>query len=259
MLIDNIVKGQIVHPLRKFGLFIAKKWPLPVKASLTNGDQMWVDLRSSVGRSILVKGQFDYGVWRVIEKWLKPGGVFVDVGANVGYYSMLASSAVGNTGAVHAFEIDPRPLRCLLRNAKTCKNGNIIIYEIAVSDDDAGGYLQAGKDCGHSSLRINGDGKKVATTTLGQWADTCNNLVRIDVIKLDIEGGEERALLGARDLIANYRPKIICEALDSGNDQNQIPGQKRLVKLLQSMNYSVSFAAEVHSPTIVGLPDDLSI
>ena len=259
MLIDTIVKGQIVHPIRKFGLFMAKKWPFPVKTSITNGDQMWVDLRSSVGRSILVKGEFDYGVWRVIEKWLKPGSVFVDIGANVGYYAMLASSAVGASGTVHAFEIDPRPLRCLLRNAKACKNANIHIYEVAVSDDNAGGYLHAGKDCGHSSLMITGDGKKVATTTLDQWADSQNNLAHIDVIKLDIEGGEERALLGARKVIEKYRPTIICEALDSASATNEIPGQERLLKVLQSMNYITSFVADVHSPTIVALAREQSV
>jgi len=149
-ILNKLAKQQIMYPARKFGLMAASHWPYPVLSTLSEGGQMYVDLRSSIGRAILVKGEFDQQVWREIEVSLKPGGVFLDIGANVGYYSMLASNRVGSSGAVHAFEIDPRPLRCLMKNVAVCPNQNINLNEIAVGEYVGSGVLVSAVDCGHS-------------------------------------------------------------------------------------------------------------
>lgn len=211
---------------------------------------MWVDLRSSVGRAILVKGEFDQAVWRAIEQGLHSGSVFLDVGANVGYYSMLASSRVGKYGQIHAFEIDPRPLRCLRKNAEECDSHNITIHERAVGGRVGHGVLVAEPDCGHSSVLQNGHGRKVKVVSLDSWMEDMGALSRIDVLKLDIEGGELAALEGARKLIDRFHPFIVCEALDRDGDES-VPGQAKLLAFFSSINYTTYFADGVHSPTIV--------
>jgi hypothetical protein len=79
---------------------------------------MFVDLRSAVGRGLFATGRFDPQVIDPLRDALKPGGTFLDLGANVGYYSMLALDLIGERGSVHAFEVDERPLRCLRKTIK---------------------------------------------------------------------------------------------------------------------------------------------
>jgi FkbM family methyltransferase len=252
-LIDKYAKSKVIYPLRKAALAIAKHWPFPVRASLVNGDRMWVDLRSSIGRAILVKGQFDQAVWSAIEPRLGPGFVFIDVGANVGYYSMLASLVVGSAGRVHAFEIDPRPLRCLKANARECRSRNITVHETAIGASEGRAFLELGQDCGHSYVKSTGSGVAIPITSLDQWISGQTELNRVDVIKIDIEGGEGPALEGARALMSRFRPVVICEALDNANNPNAA-GQGRLIALLQDIGYRVDFTAGAHSPTIVAEP-----
>lgn len=252
--INSLAKQRVFYPLRKTGLFLSKNWPFPVQAVLSNGGFMYVDLRSSIGRAILVKGEFDQQVWREIEGSLKPGSVFLDIGANVGYYSMLASDRVGPSGAVHAFEIDPRPLRCLRKNVAVCTNQNITLNEIAVGDSVGSGVLISGLDCGHSSVKPEGQGVKVDMLTLDHWLQTSGEPDRIDVIKLDIEGGELKALEGAKNLIKKCRPLIVCEALDE-KIRKGVPGQDKLLSFFSRINYATRLAVGVHSPTIVATPN----
>src|SRR6185503_17489568 len=85
----SIIAGPL-RPFRKLGLEVAKHWPWPVEATIVNGRRMFVDLRSAVGRGIFATGKFDPEVFEPLRNVLKLGGTFLDVGANVGYYSMLA-------------------------------------------------------------------------------------------------------------------------------------------------------------------------
>ncbi len=253
-MLNKLAKQRIIYPARKMGLLAASRWPYPVLSTLSDGGRMYVDLRSSIGRAILVKGEFDQQVWKEIDVSLNPGGVFLDIGANVGYYSMLASNRIGSTGVVYAFEIDPRPLRCLRKNAAMCQNQNITLNKVAVGDHVGPGILVSEVDCGHSSVKSEGQGGKVDMLTLDHWLETSVEPDHIDVIKLDIEGGELNALEGGRNLIERYRPKIVCEALHEGIREG-VPGQDKLLTFFTDVNYSTRFALGVHSPTIVATPN----
>src|SRR3954471_9092588 len=103
--VQSIIKSPTLMPLRKLGLAVSRYWPWPVAVRIKTGRRMFVDLRSGVSRGIFAKGEFDPKVFEPLRSALTPGGTFLDVGANVGFYSMLALDAVGATGAIHAFEI----------------------------------------------------------------------------------------------------------------------------------------------------------
>jgi FkbM family methyltransferase len=242
--IDGLAKSRIAYPLRKLADQVARRWPFPVQASLTGGQSMWIDLRSAVGRAILVKGEFDHAVWRAIEAVLAPGGVLVDVGANVGYYTVLGAQRVGAAGQVHAFEIDPRPLRCLRRNAAA--RPNVQVHEIAIGEADGEGVLVSGLDSGHSSVKAGGEGPIVPMTSLDHWLETPGAPVRIDVIKIDIEGGELAALRGARTLLKRFSPVVVCESWEDGSSQ--------LIAFFEQAGYATEFLAGVHTPTILARP-----
>jgi FkbM family methyltransferase len=144
-------------------------------------------------------------------------------------------------------------MKCLRRNATGCANHNIAIHEVAVGDLVGRGVLVAEPDCGHSSVQPEGKGRKVEMVSLDHWMESPDAPSRIDVIKLDIEGGELAALEGARKLIGRFRPFIVCEALDEKTNKN-VPGQAKLINYFASVNYTTHLAEGVHSPTIVAIP-----
>src|SRR4051812_36389992 len=130
---DSAQRG-LLRSVKGTALMVARHWPWPVAATTTSGDRMFVDLRSSIGRALFMKGEFDPGVFPPLASVLKNGSVFIDVGANIGYYSVLASRLVGLSGRVYAFEVDPRPLRCLRRTLSQGAYSNVVVQEIGVGE-----------------------------------------------------------------------------------------------------------------------------
>ena len=144
---------------------------------------------------------------------VKKGMVVVDVGAHIGYYAILASKLVGKSGEVWAFEPEPENLIDLETNIKLNMCSNVRTVGKAVSDKigNAKLYITKGAsgECGLIEIgqkpRITID---VATLTL----DSIVGDVLVDVIKIDVEGGEMKVLLGAEKIIGmNQRIKIFIE------------------------------------------------
>lgn len=210
---------------------------------------MYVDLRSSVSRGIFIKGEFDPNVFGPIRTVLRPGDTFLDIGANVGYYSMLALDMVGSSGRVHAFEIDERPLRCLRKTKTTQKLDNFLINAVAIGDQTGKVKFHQDKDdCGNSHLASDGKGREVQMITLDEWfARTKPSKVR--AIKMDIEGAEILALRGAQRFIEEHRPLWVCEAWDSNSEKIGEVGS-----FLQGLGYQIEILKNVHSPIVVARP-----
>lgn len=221
-------------------------------ARLRSGRRIYVDLRSGIGRGIYATGEFDPVVFEPIRTALRPGGTFVDVGANVGFYSMLALDIVGASGAVHAFEIDPRPLRCLRKTIARERLTNLVLHEVAVGRTNGGTRLVAREDSGHSGVAEDGRGPALAMVTLDRWWRQ-TRIENVQAIKIDIEGGECAAVEGAQELIREMRPVVVCEADD---DLQRRSGGRvgDLMDLLTALGYRTSALPGAWSPTVVARP-----
>ena len=249
--IQQSVRTGLMRPFRKFGLAAARHWPWPVRAKLTNGRRMFVDLRSAIGRGLFMKGEFDPAVFGPLRDALKPGGSFLDVGSNVGFYSMLALDVVGDTGAVHAFEIDERPLRCLRKTVQTENIRNLFLHEAAVGQSDGNTQIAMRADSGHTSMVNDGGQRQVKLVALDTWWR--NTGVRsIQAIKIDIEGAELLALKGAVGLLREERPVLVCETEPEWQARFGYD-QKDLLKFLEGLGYRVNSLAGALSPTVVAV------
>ena len=251
--IQQSIRQGALRPLRKIGLSVAQHWPWPVEATIVNGRKMLVDLRSAVGRGIFATGQFDPAVFEPLRAALKPGGTFLDVGANVGYYSMLALDLVGAQGAIHAFEIDERPLRCLRGTVQRQRLKHLHLHEIAVGAAAGKGCLTLMPDCGHNTVRTGGEGITVPMTDLDSWRRK-HGVRNIQAMKVDVEGSELAAMQGAAELIREERPVIVCEAEVDWFPPGTVYEKKDLVALLESFNYSVTWLDNVCSSTLLARP-----
>ena len=166
---------------------------------------------------------FYWGLWepdetRVLRQLLRQGETFVDVGANVGYFTLLAASLVGRAGRVFAFEPVPPTVRRLERNVAASGSPNVTIVPAAAAA--VGGQVRIGR---HGVGDVSGQN----TMRPGDAGDCwLVNAVRIDesvpatlpvrLMKLDADGAELLALQGASGLLRRAdAPYLLCEVTDA--------------------------------------------
>jgi FkbM family methyltransferase len=186
----------------------------------------------------------EQGIWEPIEtslvlRWLRPGDVFVDVGANIGYFSLLAASVVGPQGAVFAFEPDPDNYRLLLANAKLNQLAErLTAIEAALSDADGEGrlYLSADNLGDHQLYAGDEHRRSVPIRLLRGGPFLADRLARIDLLKIDTQGSEYQVIAGLLPLLRQLPrcPRIIIELTPHALRQSGASG-RMLLELLDTL------------------------
>ena len=187
-------------------------------------------VRSGPGRGLLFElnprweiptwdGSYELEVQRVLQERLKPGSVLYDVGANIGFYSLLAA----RLGAqVFAFEPDVHNAESLARHARLNSFGaKIEVIRAAVFSTSGFVALEpAGSARGHGNAHV-GTNTQHSNPTVHVPCTTLDDFAREhivpDTIKIDVEGAESNVLEGAEKLFTHYRPHLICEVHDPAN------------------------------------------
>ena len=150
-------------------------------------------------------GVYEYEKQQLIARAVQPNTVFYDVGANVGFYTLLGSRLVG-AGKVFAFEPLAKNLEYLNRHLVLNHIQNVEVLDVAVSDENGAACfeVEVTGSMGHLS---HGGTVKVQTATLDSLLEQ-GRILPPDYIKMDIEGAELAALRGAQRCIERYRPQI---------------------------------------------------
>lgn len=184
---------------------------------LPNGCQIPCDVRDHVQRQIWLYGVYEPVEAYLFQHFLKPEMVVFDIGANVGQYSLLAATAVGPKGQVFGFEAQPdNYLKFRAHCQQNDQWGNIFPQQLAVwsenvllemkmpsgMSDNAGSYYA--QKTNEASVN------KVQAIRLDDFV-TKNNIQRLDLIKMDIEGAESFALDGALETLKRFHPVIFIE------------------------------------------------
>jgi FkbM family methyltransferase len=197
-----------------------------VLTELHNGLRIYVDpLDIGIAAHLMWGGRWETHVEDRLAPLVQPGMTVCDIGANFGYYTLVLGLRAGPTGELHAFEANPR-LAALLR-ASTAVNGLHAwcrVHEVAVAD-------QPGEASFTVERRFSGGG------TVGDYSRPGTELIRVKtapidtilsetvqphVIKMDIEGGEARAILGGQrtffnprlgTLLTEYSPAAIAHVM----------------------------------------------
>jgi len=165
-------------------------------------------------------------IYGVGEQAVKPGDVVLDCGANVGVYVREALEAGART--IVAIEPAPENLECLRRNfEREASAGRVIIYPKGVWDkDDFLTINVAPENPAADSFVIRPEGShegtKLPLTTIDKLSAELG-LERVDYIKMDIEGAEQRALLGARETIRKFHPRLSLSTYHRPDDPEKIP------------------------------------
>lgn len=174
-------------------------------------------------------GGYEPQMQELMARELKPGGTFYDVGANVGFYSLLSSFRV-HPGKVVAFEPIPSNVSYIFKHLEMNHVQNVRVLQMAISNEIGTANFQS-EETGAMGRLDSAGNVQVQVSTL----DTLIHSEQIpppDYVKMDIEGLEFDALLGARDCFEKFRPTLFLATHGA-----EVDAQCR--KLLRSWNYDV--------------------
>lgn len=175
-------------------------------------------------------GIYEKEIRRLVETVVQPGHIFYDIGAHVGYFSLLAAGLAGSEGRVVAFEPSPRNLNFLKRHLALNSIHNAVVIEAAVSHADGYARFDGGVDSYQGHLSPQG-ACRVRTLSL-------DTVIRQgmapppQVMKIDVEGAEAQVLEGGLATLAEFRPVLIISL-----HGRQL--REECVNLLTSRGYSV--------------------
>ncbi len=187
------------------------------------GLRVYVYPRNETSRSLFVTGQYEPNEFCFLARVLRPGMVFVDVGANMGLYTLFAARKVGEQGQVLAIEPSSRECERLRRNLRENSVTNVRLVRRAASNFSGEAELLVAADVrsGHNTLGAFAYDtplavkQKVRTERLDAIVAE-EGLARVDVIKMDVEGAEVKALEGAAGILERFRPLLLIELADPG-------------------------------------------
>jgi FkbM family methyltransferase len=181
-----------------------------VYVSVATGQLLFVDPLSILGAELIERGIYEDSLTRTISAVLRPGDTFIDVGANEGYFTVLAADRVGDGGKVIALEPQSRLQSVLRENLRVNRCTNVELLPQALGD--APGQLELrlapALRSGSSGFYYHGrfsDGREMVTvTTLDLLCDHLGT-APVRLLKLDCEGAELSILRGAQGLLAAQR------------------------------------------------------
>ena len=213
--------GRLVRlPLR----LLPKNMVMPILQGQLRGKK-WI---VGAGEHGYWLGSYEIQKRLAFEREIKPNSVIYDIGANVGFYSLLGAYLAGPNGRVFAFEPLERNVQFIRRHAELNRFNNIQIFKVAVSDQSGEAFFDLGASIATGRLSEAGT-VKVRQVRLDDLLMS-GEIIPPDYIKVDVEGAEYALFKGARNLIEDHRPVIFLDT--HGRDVHE-----PTITLLQGYGY----------------------
>jgi len=175
---------------------------------------------------------------------IKKGDIFLDIGANIGYYSLFAASFLDGTGKVYSFEPLPELCEQMHRSIEENNFSNIEVFNLGLSDkegereiyirDENIGGSSLSQLSNLTSVKIFG-AKKIKVKKLDLLL---NNNLGVDIIKIDVEGHEYEALKGAASVLKKNHPLIFMEFSPVFYVRDYAEKPYELILFLRNLGYS---------------------
>jgi len=239
VLIERTAPGSIAARLSKAALDYPN-WLASVRRNFLvptrYGFSIWCDRAEHIGQHLIRDGQWEGLLSRTILACLEPGQVCIDIGANIGYDSMLMSRAVGTSGRVLAFEPDLKNLRSLLINLDLLPESNVITFGVALGDDWSSANIALANDLNRGQSNLRPDARGAYQPILIARLDDlvpANVFPSISLVKIDVEGFEYKVIRGMDRVIQRVNT-VICEVVPSYLKQCGASAEMLFAKMNQS-------------------------
>ncbi len=222
----------------------------PQAVTISEGVGTGLKFAPDASNADFARGTYERPLQEALAHYLKQGDVFYDIGANIGFFTVLAAHLVGKSGYVYAFEPVPENVQRIRHNLKLNRFSNATVLEKAVSVYTGEGRLLLAQHSGGAMLSTAG--------TPPDFKGAMNvNLVCIDdlvaqktikppvLVKIDVEGAEIDAFKGMKQTIQEYKPIIIYE-VDDGNKESFEEKSKALENWISSLGYQIMPLADAY-------------
>jgi len=227
MNISAITDQNLLGKLARLPL---KLIPGETKAPILQGRLKWKRWIVGSGNHGCWLGSYEYHKRVIFERRVREKKIVFDIGAHVGFYSLLASVLVGPEGKVFAFEPVPRNLHYLKEHLRLNNLRNVQVINAAVSDRHGTSWMEEGR---HSSTwRLAPQGPLQVRTLSLDNAVSAGELPAPDCMKIDVEGAETLVLSGAKSILRNLHPIIFLSTHSRALNE-------RCCKLLASLGYQL--------------------
>ncbi len=242
--------------LPKFGIVGLQRIDIPG----LKGKHMYVRAEDGgVAHQLIMYCQYEPYESSLIREVLKPGMTVYDIGANLGYYVLLASECVGSTGKVFAFEPAPENLELLRRTVSENTTTNVTIHACAVGANDGEASLAISPtNSGDHQLREAADRAKVAVPVRSTDSLIAEGLPTADVVIMDVQGSELDAIRGMNSLLGTGSPKVIfTEFWQKGLNDRHPNGAREFLEVLTSVGFQLAIIDEKRKRVRPTTPDAL--
>lgn len=242
-----------------------KELAVPLTVRWHGGTTVDVTLGNDNSLCLYVCGAFEPNEFAFVDRVLKPGMTFIDVGANDGYYTLFAARRVGPTGKVVAIEPSSRERAHLQRNLgrNGLENVHVVAAALGAEPGVVDLHLAHGVHAGHNTLGefahddvVRASSERVALETLDAVVAR-HGLSRVDMVKIDVEGGEAGVIAGAHEVLTTMRPILLLELNDRALHAQGQSAEALLNVLRTSLDYEIlTFSPVVGQPqrAIEGVP-----
>ena len=254
-----MIKQAVFRVLPLFPVNILESWAtnpgsFPYRLASAGLRQRDVAVRNGVAKGLkfntgescpeLALGTYEVPIQNIFTQHLKSGDVFYDIGANVGFFSIIAAKLVGDTGKVYAFEPGKENAQSIRHNAQLNSFSQIEVIEKAVSNTSGEGQLLLAEYSGGHALATADAPPDLAgevTVDLVSIDDLIaqNKIEPPNFVKVDVEGAELDVLKGMRETIKTHKPTIIYE-VDDGDRTGYERKYRELANFFESLNYQVT-------------------
>jgi FkbM family methyltransferase len=181
----------------------------------------WWLAQHEYSTDLILNSGYEKAETAFVQRILREGMTVLDIGANRGYYTMLASRRVGNRGRVIAFEPSPRDRRFLRANLLMSRCRNVSVEPVALGSQSGETelYVVQGYSTGCNCLRAPNlphpvRKVRVSISTLDECLES-RDIRQADFVKIDVEGSELEIMKGAQKLLTRRpRPIILCELIE---------------------------------------------
>ena len=203
-----------------------------------HGVKLMIDpgLDQGVELSLFETGTYEKGTIQFLEEYLKPGSSFLDIGANIGLMSAIASKTVGEKGVVYAVEANPGTVPILQANIElnNCKNTELL--PVALSDLQGTALLFENWEVnrGGASLISQGDNQQGIEVKMERLDDLFDESTPIDLVKIDVEGFEPQVIRGGMAWFKKQLPVFIIEVSEK-REKEMGPSPREIMELVQTI------------------------
>ncbi len=189
---------------------------------------------------------FEWQERRFLAAFLRPDDIFVDVGANIGLFTVIAAHRVGPGGHVFAFEPSPRAFERLRENVGLNGTGNVSCFPLALSDRSGTTTLQVslqGYDAWNSLARpIAGEAFAAQRVPCASWDEFAREhrlIGRVAMMKIDVEGWESRVLEGGRQSLRQPDAPVLQVEFTDAVSQAAGSSCARVYRMLEELGYQM--------------------